>query len=53
MSGTTLESSSNDHLETEEVIEEGRESTIEPSPPSEQFESEDVFIEISNQLSSA
>ncbi|WJZ98241.1 hypothetical protein VitviT2T_016781 [Vitis vinifera] len=52
MSGTTLEPSSNDHLETEEVIEEGRDSTIEPSPPSEQFGSEDVFTEIPNQSSS-
>ncbi|KAL6332326.1 hypothetical protein AAG906_004891 [Vitis piasezkii] len=37
MSGTTLEPSSNDHPETEEVIEEERDNTIEPSPPSEQF----------------
>ncbi|RVW12231.1 Retrovirus-related Pol polyprotein from transposon RE1 [Vitis vinifera] len=51
MSGTTLESSSNDHPEIEKVIEEGRNSTIKPSPPSEQFGSEDVFIEIPNQLS--
>ena len=34
MSGTTLEPSSNDHPEAEEVIEEGRDSTIEPLPPS-------------------
>ena len=33
MSVTTLEPSSNDHPETEEVIEKGRDSTIEPSPP--------------------
>ncbi|KAL6335650.1 hypothetical protein AAG906_030788 [Vitis piasezkii] len=52
MSGTTLEPSSNDHLESEEVIEEGKDNTIEPSPLSEQFGSEDVFIEIPNQLSS-
>ncbi|KAL6311804.1 hypothetical protein AAG906_020915 [Vitis piasezkii] len=52
MSGTTLEPSSNDHPETEEVIEEGRDNTIEPSPPSEQFGSEDVFTEIPNQSSS-
>ena len=52
MSGTTLEPSSNDHPETENVIEEGRDNTIEPSPPSEQFGSEDVFIEIPNQSSS-
>ena len=52
MSDTTLEPSSNDHPETEEVIEEGRDSTIEPSPPSEQFGSEDVFTEIPNQSSS-
>ncbi|WKA06424.1 hypothetical protein VitviT2T_024322 [Vitis vinifera] len=52
MSGTTLEPSSNDHLEIEEVIEEERDNTIEPSPPSEQFGSEDVFIEIPNQSSS-
>ncbi|RVX19288.1 Retrovirus-related Pol polyprotein from transposon TNT 1-94 [Vitis vinifera] len=51
MSGTTLEPSSNDHPETEEVIKEGRDS-IEPSPPSEQFGSEDVFTEIPNQSSS-
>ncbi|WJZ97399.1 hypothetical protein VitviT2T_016005 [Vitis vinifera] len=31
MSGTTLEPSSNDHPKAEEVIEEGRDSTIEPS----------------------
>ena len=48
MSGTTLEPSSNDHQKAEEVIEEGRDSTIEPSPPSEQFGSEDVFTEIPN-----
>ncbi|RVW74193.1 Retrovirus-related Pol polyprotein from transposon RE1 [Vitis vinifera] len=53
MSGTTLEPSSNDHLDAEEVIEEGRDSTIEPSPPSEQFGSEDTFTEIPNQSSSA
>ncbi|RVW22534.1 Retrovirus-related Pol polyprotein from transposon RE1 [Vitis vinifera] len=52
MSGTTLEPSSNDHLETEEVIEEGRDGTIEPSPPFEQFGSEDVFTKIPNQSSS-
>ena len=52
MSGTTLESSSNDHPEIEEVIEDGRDSTIEPSPPSKQFGSEDAFTEIPNQLSS-
>ena len=52
MSGTTLEPSSNDHLETEEVIEEGSDNTIEPSPPFEQFGSEDVFTEIPNQSSS-
>ena len=51
MSGTTLESSSNDHPEIEKVIEEGRNSTIKPSPPSEQFGSEDVFTEIPNQSS--
>ena len=34
MSGTTLEPSSNDHPKAKEVIEEGRDSTIEPS---EQF----------------
>ncbi|KAL6311274.1 hypothetical protein AAG906_017960 [Vitis piasezkii] len=51
MSGTTLESSSNDHPEIEKVIEEGRNSTIKPSPPSEQFGSKDVFTEIPNQLS--
>ncbi|RVW17258.1 hypothetical protein CK203_003861 [Vitis vinifera] len=48
MSGTTLEPSSNDHPEIEEVIEEGRDNTIKPSPPSEQFGSEDVFTEIPN-----
>ncbi|KAL6325849.1 hypothetical protein AAG906_031001 [Vitis piasezkii] len=48
MSGTTLEPSSNDHPKAEEVIEEGRDSTIEPS---EQFGSEDAFIEIPNQFS--
>ncbi|RVW31776.1 Retrovirus-related Pol polyprotein from transposon RE1 [Vitis vinifera] len=52
MSGTTLEPSSNDHLETKEVIEEGRDSTIKPSPPFEQFGFEDVFTEIPNQSSS-
>ncbi|WJZ89568.1 hypothetical protein VitviT2T_008778 [Vitis vinifera] len=52
MSGTTLEPSSNDHPKTKEVIEEGRDNTIEPLPPSEQFGSEDVFTEIPNQLSS-
>ncbi|KAL6332726.1 hypothetical protein AAG906_014631 [Vitis piasezkii] len=51
MSGTTLEPSSNDHSEIEKVIEEGRDSTIEPSPPCEQFGSEDVFTEIPNQSS--
>ncbi|WJZ85541.1 hypothetical protein VitviT2T_005068 [Vitis vinifera] len=50
MSGTTLELSSNDHPKAEEVIEERRDSTIEPS---EQFGSEDAFIEIPNQSSSA
>ena len=45
MSGTTLEPSSNDHPEAKEVIEKGRDNTIEPSPPSEQFGSEDAFIE--------
>ncbi|RVW86236.1 Retrovirus-related Pol polyprotein from transposon RE1 [Vitis vinifera] len=50
MSGTTLEPSSNDHPKAEEVIKEGRDSTIEPS---EQFGSEDAFIEIPNQSSSA
>ncbi|RVW20541.1 Retrovirus-related Pol polyprotein from transposon TNT 1-94 [Vitis vinifera] len=49
MSGTTLELSSNDHPKAEEVIEEGRDSTIEPF---EQFGSEDAFIEIPNQSSS-
>ena len=44
--------SSNDHPETEEVIKQRKDSTIEPSPPSEQFRSEDVFTEIPNQLSS-
>ncbi|WJZ81443.1 hypothetical protein VitviT2T_001286 [Vitis vinifera] len=52
MSGTTLEPSSNDHPETEEVIEEGRDSTIEQSPPVEQFGFGDVFTEIPNQSSS-
>ena len=52
MSGTTLEPSSNDHPEAEEVIEEGRDGTIEPSPPSEQFGSEDAFTDIPNQSSS-
>ncbi|WKA11436.1 hypothetical protein VitviT2T_028934 [Vitis vinifera] len=50
MNGTTLEPSCNDHPKTEEVIEKGRDSTIEPS---EQFGSEDAFIEIPNQSSSA
>ena len=50
MSGTTLEPSSNDHPKAEEVIEEGRDNTIEPS---EQFGSEDVFTKIPNQSSSA
>ncbi|RVW78957.1 hypothetical protein CK203_052386 [Vitis vinifera] len=49
MSGTTLEPSSNDHPKAKEVIEEGRDSTIEPS---EQFRSKDAFIEIPNQFSS-
>ncbi|RVW13486.1 hypothetical protein CK203_095275 [Vitis vinifera] len=49
MSGTTLEPSSNDHPKAEEVIKR-RDSTIEPS---EQFGSEDAFIEIPNQSSSA
>ncbi|RVW80173.1 Retrovirus-related Pol polyprotein from transposon TNT 1-94 [Vitis vinifera] len=52
MSGTTLEPSSNDHPEIEEVIEEGRDSIIEPSPLSKQFGSEDVFTKIPNQSSS-
>ncbi|KAL6348639.1 hypothetical protein AAG906_016167 [Vitis piasezkii] len=52
MSGTTLEPSSNDHPEAEEVIEEGRDNTIEPSPPSEQFGFEDSFTEMPNQSSS-
>ncbi|RVX13340.1 Retrovirus-related Pol polyprotein from transposon RE1 [Vitis vinifera] len=43
------EPSSNDHLEVEEVIKEGKDSTIEPS---EQFGSEDAFTEILNQSSS-
>ena len=51
MSGTTLEPSSNDHPEVEEVIEKGRDSTIELSPPSEQFGFEDAFTEIPNQSS--
>ena len=51
MSGTTLKPSSNDHPKAEEVIEKRRDSTIEPSPPSEQFGSEDVFTEIPNQSS--
>ena len=46
------EPSSNDHLETEEVIEEGSDNTIEPSPPFEQFGSKNVFTEIPNQSSS-
>ena len=50
MSGTTLEPSSNDHLETEGVIKQRKDSTIEPS---EQFRSEDAFIEIPNQSSFA
>ena len=45
MSGTTLEPSSNDHLEAKEVIEKGRDNTIEPSPPSEQFGFENAFTE--------
>ena len=49
MSGTTLEPSSNDHPKAEEVIEEEIDNTIEPS---EQFGSEDAFIEIPNQSSS-
>ena len=40
------EPSSNDHLEAEEVIKEGKDSTIEPS---EQFGSEDAFTKIPNQ----
>ena len=51
MSGTTLEPSSNDHPETEEVIKQRKDSTIEPSPPSKQFGSEDVFTKIPNQSS--
>lgn len=31
------------------MIEKGRDSTIEPSPPSEQFGSKDVFTKIPNQ----
>ncbi|RVW37258.1 Retrovirus-related Pol polyprotein from transposon RE1 [Vitis vinifera] len=50
MSGTTLEPNSNDHPKAEEVIKEGRDGTIEPS---EQFGSEDAFIEIPNQSLSA
>ncbi|RVX14558.1 Retrovirus-related Pol polyprotein from transposon TNT 1-94 [Vitis vinifera] len=53
MSGTTLEPSSNDHPEAEEVIGERRDITIKPSPPFEQFGSEDTFTEIPNQSSSA
>ena len=53
MSGTTLEPSSNDNSETKKVLKEGRDNTMEPSPPSEQFGSEDVFTEIPNQSSSA
>ena len=49
MSDTTLEPSSNDHPKAEEVIEEGRDSTIVPS---EQFGSKDAFIEIPIQSSS-
>ena len=49
MSGTTLELSSNDHPKAEEVIEEGRDSTIKPF---EQFRSEDAFIEIPDQSTS-
>ncbi|RVW89612.1 Retrovirus-related Pol polyprotein from transposon TNT 1-94 [Vitis vinifera] len=49
MSGTTLEPSSNDHPKAEEVIKDGRDSTIELS---EQFGFEDAFIEIPNQSSS-
>ncbi|RVW86216.1 Retrovirus-related Pol polyprotein from transposon RE1 [Vitis vinifera] len=52
MSGTTLEPSSNDHLEAEEVIEERRDNAIETSPPSKQFVFEDAFTEIPNQSSS-
>ncbi|WJZ82822.1 hypothetical protein VitviT2T_002547 [Vitis vinifera] len=52
MSGTTLEPSSNDHPEAEEVIEERRGNTVEPSPPSEQFGSKDSFTEMPNQSSS-
>ena len=43
------EPGSNDHPEAEEVIKEGRDSTIEPS---EQFGSKDAFTEIPNQSSS-
>ncbi|RVW22622.1 Retrovirus-related Pol polyprotein from transposon TNT 1-94 [Vitis vinifera] len=50
MSGTTLEPSSNDHPKAEEVIKEGKDSTIKPS---KQFGFEDAFIEIPNQSSSA
>ena len=53
MSGTTLEPSSNDNSETKKVLKEGRDNTMEPSPPSEQFGSEDAFTEIPNQSSSA
>ncbi|RVW80533.1 hypothetical protein CK203_051225 [Vitis vinifera] len=53
MSGTTLEPSSNDHPEAEEVIEEGRDNTVEPSSPYEQFGSEDSFTDMPNQSSSA
>ena len=49
MSDTTLELSSNDYPKVEEVIEDMRDKTIEPS---EQFGSEDAFIKISNQSSS-
>ena len=45
MSGTTLKPSSNDHPKAKEVIEEGKDSTIEPSPLSEQFGSENAFTE--------
>ena len=44
------EPSSNDHLEAKEVIKDGKYSIIEPS---EQFGSENVFIEIPKQSLSA
>ena len=47
------EPSSNDHPEAEEVIEEGRDNTVEPSSPYEQFGSEDSFTDMPNQSSSA